>query len=682
MTLKEKLDLWVKITGVNPEEEKTMYTIHMDGRLSDYDIKKMNDKIMESLREDETGIFTESYLAIYFEKFIKDKKITMYDLIMDKSVSALADDIKKLYTDLQKNRQDQIIVAEAQKAMAFYDLPYDLDVYATMEIRMSAIKCMKNNRLKLIQLSSGTAGEEIKFDKTIYMYRDMDALSLSAARGHIDGVSLAFIHDNDELTASYFGFIIKNGRNLWFLTDMPTYVHPLQKSMIRCPGRDMSIRIDSNFFPYDSIGNIDTSDLWDKGRYGAGESGCNTVVKNINDDSDCRVPIGDLSKMHQDEAFWTIVMVSLIKDKFYSSKDLPQIQLSYTKSMIVSPLITKNDNALTVQRYFGFIALNPVTIDDTKDMGFGNDHEEKVDTLDMDYLIDRYKDQIDPDTLNIIAGTESAERYAGQYKENNYASGTNQRGLRATELSMPQTEEQAIYNHKWMVRYNYALSIQKLIKDDYDNNSDYIKKKVKSLIENRLEEICIMHLKGDLPSGQMEFEKWYKDDGGRGNFAFLGASSRYPLKAKIRCALTGDKAGVVITVHPMTLDSLLKMCGVKVDELPQQIQNWNPQEKYRGNSILDNIDPMLWVCDDPFNKLRFDTVIALSKKKYLELCAKAGIEPVKFWLSEKPVCFRKKIESDLCNGSSKSKWNPKTWKTDYMLCNKCEKCKWLYKKPL
>ena len=33
MTLKEKLDLWVKITGVNPEEEKTMYTIRMDGYL-------------------------------------------------------------------------------------------------------------------------------------------------------------------------------------------------------------------------------------------------------------------------------------------------------------------------------------------------------------------------------------------------------------------------------------------------------------------------------------------------------------------------------------------------------------------------------------------------------------------------------------------------------------------------
>lgn len=138
----------------------------------------------------------------------------------------------------------------------------------------------------------------------------------------------------------------------------------------------------------------------------------------------------------------------------------------------------------------------------------------------------------------------------------------------------------------------------------------------------------------------------------------------------------------MITVHPMTLDSLLKMCGVKVNELPQQIQNWDPKVKYRGNSILDNIDPMLWVCDDLFNELRFDTVIALSKKKYLELCAKAGIEPVKFWLSEKPVFFNKKIESDLCNGSSKSKWNPKTWKTDYMLCSKCEKCKWLYKKPL
>ena len=39
MTLKEKLNLWVKITGLDPSEEKTSFSINLSGKLSDYDIK-------------------------------------------------------------------------------------------------------------------------------------------------------------------------------------------------------------------------------------------------------------------------------------------------------------------------------------------------------------------------------------------------------------------------------------------------------------------------------------------------------------------------------------------------------------------------------------------------------------------------------------------------------------------
>lgn len=56
MTLKEKLNLWVKITGLNPSEEKTSFSIDLSGKLSDYDIKVMDDKIKEVLQIDETGL--------------------------------------------------------------------------------------------------------------------------------------------------------------------------------------------------------------------------------------------------------------------------------------------------------------------------------------------------------------------------------------------------------------------------------------------------------------------------------------------------------------------------------------------------------------------------------------------------------------------------------------------------
>ena len=76
MTLKEKLDLWVKITGVNPSEDNRKYTIYMDGRLSNYDIQKMNERIMNSLKYDETGLFADTYLKIYLKKFMNGKNVS------------------------------------------------------------------------------------------------------------------------------------------------------------------------------------------------------------------------------------------------------------------------------------------------------------------------------------------------------------------------------------------------------------------------------------------------------------------------------------------------------------------------------------------------------------------------------------------------------------------------------
>ena len=65
-SLEEKLALWVKITGVDPTESKKCYSIYFDDRLSEYDIKKMDDKIKEALSYDETGLFAEAYLCHYF----------------------------------------------------------------------------------------------------------------------------------------------------------------------------------------------------------------------------------------------------------------------------------------------------------------------------------------------------------------------------------------------------------------------------------------------------------------------------------------------------------------------------------------------------------------------------------------------------------------------------------------
>ena len=85
----------MKITGVNTNEEQKKYTIYFDDRLSDYDIRKMDEKIKESLGYDQTGLFAEAYLCHYFKKYIKQRSFHLEEYITNASIKEYLDDVVK-----------------------------------------------------------------------------------------------------------------------------------------------------------------------------------------------------------------------------------------------------------------------------------------------------------------------------------------------------------------------------------------------------------------------------------------------------------------------------------------------------------------------------------------------------------------------------------------------------------
>ena len=84
MTIKEKLNLWVEITGVNPTEKVTSYTIRFD-RLSRCDIEEMNKRLSESL---ETGnpVIINALLRGFLKQYADDSKLTFSDMLENKKV--------------------------------------------------------------------------------------------------------------------------------------------------------------------------------------------------------------------------------------------------------------------------------------------------------------------------------------------------------------------------------------------------------------------------------------------------------------------------------------------------------------------------------------------------------------------------------------------------------------------
>lgn len=125
MTLKEKLDLWVKITGVNPSEKNKKYTIYMDGRLSDFDIQKMNERIMNSLKYDETGLFADTYLKIYLKKFMNGKNVSFMELMENPDLQKYLKDVRTLYDSVNNSNAEETVLNNMKAAMDFYDLPSD-----------------------------------------------------------------------------------------------------------------------------------------------------------------------------------------------------------------------------------------------------------------------------------------------------------------------------------------------------------------------------------------------------------------------------------------------------------------------------------------------------------------------------------------------------------------------------
>lgn len=572
--------------------------------------------------------------------------MTLLELITNKDADGLISDIKTLYYALEENDAEKQVLDEAKKAMEFYNLPFELDLFSVIELRTSALNCI-NKKLRTMQFSSGTAGDDFKMTRNIIMYKDLNALITCAAKGKINGVQLAYIRDEKRITDSYFAFVIKNGDNLYLLTDMPKYSHPLQSNMSRCPGRDMSNRIESNWFPYDTVADINVSDLWGSGRYGTSEK--STKLSTVLKEESLYTVIGTFDSLSQDEAFWFIMMLSLIKDKFYD-KPTPKLSMSYVGEMINTPLIEKSENALMIQDSLPSFDLDVIDFENTKGMKYQTELLKFDD--DNSLLIKRYKDQVNVDLLNVISNTDKSIMIEDKYAIKDVFGKVQGYKYLSLDLNQAGTKEELEYKQKWLLRYNYATEINKLIHEDYQKNASSIRKEIRSHVSVRIKNLILMQLQGKLVGHKLvhskeHFGQEYSDEKyNLGKFittkcmwnnyhnyssTYLFGYDCYCNLADIKCALTGKQGSLILHIEIKNANDLALVCGISKDKLPLQLQDYDTRNKYCGNPILNNIDPMIWHLKDEFNEMRFDINIALSKTEYKNLCKEAGVPVNKFW---------------------------------------------------
>lgn len=632
MTLKEKLDLWVKITGVNPSEDNRKYTIYMDGRLSNYDIQKMNERIMNSLKYDETGLFADTYLKIYLKKFMNGKNVSFMELIENPDLQEYLKDVRTLYDSVNNSNAEETVLNNMKTAMDFYNLSSDkLTSEDVMSVVSSAKNCM-NGKLKLDQITKGSfADDEFKGSLDIYMYKSIGDVIRFAAKGDISGISMCYICDDKNLERSFFAFVIRNGENLYILSDRPIYKHPLQAKMSRCPGRDMSERIEGNYFPYNSISGIDVSDLWGNGRYGVSKNDDN-MAPAVNNDC-VRTKIGTFASLNQDEAFWAIYMFSLIKDRFYKEHIYLE-DLSFCEANIIYDRLEENEkNEIALRSSIPYIEMKPVENPESIEMEYGRKSEHLY-----DYLIDRYVNKVDINVFNLIKQrdktlpmlTDNKSTYFRQYE--------------TLDLSSLRTEKELIYDQQWLARYNMAVSIGGMLNSDFDKNKDRVISEMLSMIINSAGYIINLILTKKFDGKIDSFEYAAKDISYRD--ITLGKEYYDNYKSKYRCFFTGKNPAVIISFNVKTAKEFATLCGVDIKSIPIELQHYHKNKRCCGNSILDNLDPLDWALFDPYDDLSFYFHIILSGNEMLKRQAIAGVPQDAFWKDQIPLCYFEKYSFD------------------------------------
>ena len=113
-------------------------------------------------------------------------------------------------------------------------------------------------------------------------------------------------------------------------------------------------------------------------------------------------------------------------------------------------------------------------------------------------LIKRYKNQVNIDLLNIISNTDKSIMIEDKYAIKDVFGKVQGCKYLSLDLNQAGTKEEIEYKQKWLLRYNYATEINRLVHEDYEKNASSIIEEIRNLVSARIKDLIIMQLKGKL----------------------------------------------------------------------------------------------------------------------------------------------------------------------------------------
>jgi hypothetical protein len=686
------LALWRQINGIAPDADMSNdFGTHTVGS---WEVRKTFKAIKEALDLDPTEI-TATLLLTHFVKEHAASHSFSLDALLHKpaeveaTLAPVREALRILHAPTLIETRDAFIEA-IRAALVQYDAAGREDIQKLLAkpdeiaiLRRDALRSIANLRVdQFLDGSPEPAGVRPVYTKTVHQWWNVNSM-LAAVTRQPAGVSLNLIRHPDGFQ-SYFAFVIRNGGNVFVLSDTPDYAHPLQGYMSRRPDRALDERAARNWFPYDLLG-LEYDEESDRLYFA--ESKARGLVAYQN----AALPLKPVSELPPRELVWLAMMFDLIVERFWK-QGWKAPALSYTAEMLVegNRLLAHAAQARLPVAGYEPVGLQPLTVADM--------HHETVDEAAVGrkyenpnaWMEARYASRVTPEALNLIAPPETTlaitdqtgavgeveiPRNAHEWDARALMEGKTK--LHALDATTFGTREKLHADRLFLARHNYARRITQLAVEEFEQRKDEVlawwhkrleanrdtllayagnaivwvdagmtaqtfggygdkagrarsvepRRPDESMFDDRPRPVLLHAVLERHVIKEVRFGLW-----GIGGKVLSEMRDRHPL-----CAVNGAKATYAVGFTPATPQELAVLAACKVDELPDVLQHWDQLRPYHGNSILSRIDPMVWVAQNPWRKLDLRFILPLSVRGLAAVQKVAALPPLPGATTETPT---------------------------------------------
>lgn len=646
----DALHQWARLLGEDPEQNSES--------VSSWTARASFEELEEAQALDDTGITTCMLLRAMVEEYVLDHTVTLHKILNDPDkVEVEIAPCRKLLQTLEADwitKEIDGLIQWVKDAISHYKVDAEgwetaFDDKMTLAwLRRDALRSFESMRVH--QFSYGDWDDvPIKYNEKVLQFWNVNSLLTAIGNSPVSGVTICVVRDTEVSEFSYFVFAVRNGGNLFLLTDKIDEVHPQYKHMARKPGRDLEKRMGKHHFPYQYIGAEYTG-----GSAHAKITGTPGLVK-YQSKADV---VGMFSKMDPYQVIWAVMLLEQIRKTYWTErKSLPE--QSFTAEMIQKPtaLLSKIDQLPAIRQE----VLRMPTIK-LKDIG----EQVLVDEGQWEgirgrnphghnrWMEERYGKKVTLEQMNPLGKeqvpllTGEQESYDADFFSRDKAIVKRLSALEPTEFG---TKAELTRDFKWHARFNMACVVHKAAQEEFEEKKGEMIAWFKEHVEGNFDVLEKAIGVGKFESTvQVEGDAFDRSKNAKANILRVCTSKEQrnsypgfgPAKSwkvfgtfdrdwRPRCYRTGKAATVFAEFRLMTAFAVAGVCGVKFENLPFFLKQYRKNKPYVGNSILDRIDPMEWKAENPWRELDLGVAFLMTKARYNELRKAAGRKRFTDW---------------------------------------------------